>query len=295
MDEDITISIPPPMITAAAPVKPRVWTVFIAFGTFIIAPIIICRILILTAAIAKYGDQATPTEIADVSLSVPVFMACILSTVAIASGIAFASAWLSPDLWRNRINLHAVRLRIPVLVIGTLGSKGAGMILIASIALGWAPPSRTLDMIADITKNLSLGNTIIAGLLLGLLPGLGEELLFRGLIQTRLVARWGASWGVFWTALLFGIAHLDLMQGLFAFVVGCVLGLITVRTGSIVPAMICHAAHNTISLLIDRQVISRANNLVLFFIGLAVLPLALFYLHLRLPFSKKEQEPSAES
>jgi uncharacterized protein len=283
MNEDISIPAAPPIIAPAAPAKPRVWTVFVAFGLLLVLEVIAAIVMVVVIAIAKHGAQLTPAKASDVAISTPMILGSIICTMAIAAGITLAGASLSPVHWRNRLSLHWVPLRLPVVVVGTLGVMSAGMILTACITLGWVPRSPALDMLTRMIKSLSLSRTIMTGLLLGLLPGLIEEMLFRGYIQTRLVARWGATWGVFWTALMFGITHLDLMQGLFAAVVGCVLGLITVRTGSIVPAMICHSANNIISTLIGGDIQARANNLVLLFLGLIALPLAVYYLHRRLP------------
>jgi uncharacterized protein len=283
MNEDIPIPAQPPMVAAAAPEKPRVWTVFVAFGLLLVLEVIASVVMVVVIVIAKHGAKLTPANTGDVAISTPMILGSILCTMAIAAGTALAGTWLSPVHWRNRLSLYRVPLRLPILVMGTLGIMSAGMILTACIALGWVPRSPALDMLTGMIKSLSLSRTIMAGLLLSLLPGLIEELLFRGYIQTRLVARWGAMWGIFWTALMFGIMHLDLMQGFFAVVVGGVLGLITVRTGSIVPAMICHAANNMISTLMAGDLQGHANNFVLLFLGLIILPLAVFYLHRRLP------------
>jgi uncharacterized protein len=288
MNEDIPIPAPPPMIAAAAPAKPRVWTVFVAFGVALVLEVIAAIAIVLVAAIIRHVSQSPPAKISAASLSPAMLLGCLVCSAAINVGIALAGAGLSPVHWRDRLRLHWVPLRLPVLAVGTLGIMSVGFILTTCIALGWVPHSPTLDMFDRMIQSLSWERTIIAGLLIGLLPGLAEELLFRGYIQTRIVARWGATWGIFWTALMFGIMHLDLMQGLFAVVVGCILGLITVRTGSIVPAMICHAANNAIGVLMPGQIHGRTNILILLFLGLAILPLAIFYLRRRLPPAKEE-------
>jgi hypothetical protein len=47
--------------------------------------------------------------------------------------------------------------------------------------------------------------------------------------------------------------------------------------------MICHASNNIISTLLASDIQSRANNLLLLFLGLIIMPLTLVYLHRRLP------------
>jgi uncharacterized protein len=100
-------------------------------------------------------------------------------------------------------------------------------------------------MLGEVIAGLRGGGLIAAILVIGIAPGIAEELLFRGYIQTRLTARWGAVWGVLITSVLFAVFHLDPLQGVLAFAMGLFLGAITERSASIIPAMICHAANNT--------------------------------------------------
>lgn len=78
-----------------------------------------------------------------------------------------------------------------------------------------------------------------------------EELFFRGLIQTRLVARWGAVTGIGVTSLLFGAAHLIGWSGpislLYAWSIaaaGVTLGTLRHLTGRLGTSMVAHALFN---------------------------------------------------
>ncbi|EFJ40699.1 hypothetical protein VOLCADRAFT_119899 [Volvox carteri f. nagariensis] len=76
-------------------------------------------------------------------------------------------------------------------------------------------------------------------------PAMAEELLYRGFLLTALQQRLGAVDAVAVTAALFAVAHLSLPQ-FFAFVLlgGCAGGLV-LGSGSVVPAVLAHAAYNT--------------------------------------------------
>ncbi|MEQ8846864.1 ABC transporter permease subunit/CPBP intramembrane protease [Botrimarina sp.] len=86
-------------------------------------------------------------------------------------------------------------------------------------------------------------------LLMGVLPAVCEELAFRGVILTGLRKSLGDAGGVLLTAVLFGATHTVLVQSLAAAPVGAVLGVIALRTGSIVPCVLMHAAYNSLQLL----------------------------------------------
>jgi membrane protease YdiL (CAAX protease family) len=84
---------------------------------------------------------------------------------------------------------------------------------------------------------------------IALMPGVCEEIFFRGYVQTRLVARWGRWPGIVVSALAFGVIHLDPMQGLFAFVSGLYLGWMAETFGGVRPGVVAHAANNAIFVL----------------------------------------------
>lgn len=77
-----------------------------------------------------------------------------------------------------------------------------------------------------------------------------EELLFRGVILRGLLARMAPAKAILLSALLFGIAHLDVYQFVTALIVGLPLGWLYVRFRSIVPGAFLHAAINSLSVAI---------------------------------------------
>lgn len=81
-----------------------------------------------------------------------------------------------------------------------------------------------------------------------LVPAVTEELFFRGALQ-GLLRPSGSAAAIFGTALLFGLLHLDLAQGLTAFVCAVFLGWLAERSGSILPGMLLHFINNTLAFL----------------------------------------------
>ena len=73
-----------------------------------------------------------------------------------------------------------------------------------------------------------------------------EELLMRGFVLKNL-SRVSQRFGIFTSAFLFGLWHQNLPQFLLAFFVGLLLGYITVKHNSILPAIICHMSINALS------------------------------------------------
>jgi hypothetical protein len=76
-----------------------------------------------------------------------------------------------------------------------------------------------------------------------------EELFFRGFLYPALARPLGAAWSVIITAAGFALLHSPQLGGAWApllllYVVGVVLTLVRVRTGSVVPGFFLHAAYN---------------------------------------------------
>ena len=59
----------------------------------------------------------------------------------------------------------------------------------------------------------------------------------------------GSAAAIFAPALLFGVLHLDLAQGLTAFACGVFLGWLAERSGSILPGMLLHLVNNALAFL----------------------------------------------
>lgn len=77
--------------------------------------------------------------------------------------------------------------------------------------------------------------------------GLGEEILFRGLIQKNLIGAFGVRAGVFGQAFLFGIMHMTWRSPLelvFTFFAGLLFGILYHKTGSLTAPVVFHGVNN---------------------------------------------------
>ena len=114
--------------------------------------------------------------------------------------------------------------------------------------------------------------TVIAG-------PIHEEILMRGAtlsIAGRAFPFWAAN---LIQALLFGVFHMNLLQGCYAFCLGLVLGYLAHRYHSLVPACFFHIIFNLLGMLVLTP-----GNVVSFFVSLA---LFFVFLGIALKFQKK--------
>ncbi|MCA0042280.1 CPBP family intramembrane glutamic endopeptidase [Celeribacter litoreus] len=117
----------------------------------------------------------------------------------------------------------------------------------------------------DMVRNLSLPLWLMwlpIALLALLIQVLAEELFFRGYLQSQIAASTGSySLGLVASSVLFGLAHLDGaaegMAGLFpvlwAMGFGLLSGDLTMRSGTIGPAIALHLVNNASAILLAAQ------------------------------------------
>ncbi|MDR1985060.1 MAG: CPBP family intramembrane metalloprotease [Prevotellaceae bacterium] len=75
-----------------------------------------------------------------------------------------------------------------------------------------------------------------------------EEIICRGIICEGLIKNISPRAGILWSALIFAVIHMNLWQGLSAFVIGCFLGWIYWKTRSIIPCIFIHFVNNGLAL-----------------------------------------------
>ncbi len=91
-------------------------------------------------------------------------------------------------------------------------------------------------------------------LVFALVPAVCEELAFRGFILSGL-RRSGRKWGaILLSSVFFGITHGILQQSITACIFGALIGYLAVQTGSLLPGILFHLAHNSLSFTVGRTI-----------------------------------------
>lgn len=154
-----------------------------------------------------------------------------------------AKAWQ----FLGSVSLFPIIFSVKAVLIG-LGS--AGLIILASSIIYkiWPAYRRSAQYYLELVlKPLAIPDT----LWLGLLPGLSEELLFRGIMIPALGS---GVLAVIISSVLFGVLHLGGVQqwpyGVWATAVGFLLGMIMIVTGNLLIPIIAHILTNFISSLV---------------------------------------------
>ena len=80
-----------------------------------------------------------------------------------------------------------------------------------------------------------------------------EEMLFRGVILRGFLQRYTRTQAIWGSALLFGLAHLNIYQFVAALLLGALSGWLYDRARSLVPCIALHAAYNTTLWILTHQ------------------------------------------
>jgi membrane protease YdiL (CAAX protease family) len=168
----------------------------------------------------------------------------VVGVVNIAFVASLAAA--SPLPWRRRISLPSFRIVPLDAVLLFVGGWGASAAVTSVARVLGAYDGSMLQVFANGSSSASSA-LAVAIVVAGALTGGSEELLFRGYIQTRLVARYGVMKAVLITSALFGLWHFDLVQGVFAFLFGLLFGIVAAKRGSIATGLVVHIVNNAIA------------------------------------------------
>jgi uncharacterized protein len=141
------------------------------------------------------------------------------------------------------------------LFIGLLFSLYPIMAYISSLMnkVDWPPFLQGMDNLAmeslgELLKMNTISDLLINITIIGIIPGITEEFLFRGIIQKELKNVLTNDHIIIWiTALIFGLMHLQIV-GLFPkIIIGAVLGYSYHFSGSLILPMLLHVINNSIA------------------------------------------------
>lgn len=170
------------------------------------------------------------------------------------AGYACLALWAAMTLHRQGDLRPAVRVRSGDLTAGILTglvTMGAGLFVLRHLAPVTSPRGAWLYQLYTHAGDVH-GDSLRTLLLLGVV--VLEELVWRGFVQHHVQDSWGSRLAVPVTAALYALAHVPtlfvlagpggslnplLVLGAFGF--GLVWGFLTLFTGRLLPAVMCHA------------------------------------------------------
>ncbi len=162
--------------------------------------------------------------------------------------VAIGAATMMPGSVSFRLGIRRGEMGVTALALATAGTlclSNATSLLLIDLGVRDTGTLARIDQIVDQARGAAPWLALLA---LGMAPGVGEELLFRGLVQRTLATRMRSASAVAIAAALFGLIHMDPVHSPSAFALGLYLGTIGAIAGNVWAPMFCHAANNSVGI-----------------------------------------------
>ena len=208
-------------------------SLFIVLGVILIQ--MLCAMLLAVAILHNAEDPYTRLmQISVVSGLVTIFWCCLFY---------YRSTW---GIFEYR-RVCSVKTVVSILGLGMGGCIIVALflsLLQAIFPAAFAEYSKIMDQFGQGDIVITLLYTIGIGPIM-------EELIFRGAVLDRLCLAAYPFWMAnLIQAVLFGVFHTNLVQGIYAFLWGSLLGLVYQATGSILASILAHIVFNSTNYLL---------------------------------------------
>lgn len=214
---------------------------------YLIINVAVTLVLLADACIYVFGALAK-----GIDLSVDDIMGYIMDAttangwgylLAIAAGCVIVLLWKGKNFFFRDIFTKGKKMTPSVFVMLLCFFIAPQMLLqLYATAFEWLLNQMGFSAMAALEMATITTDSLSMFLYISILGPISEELLFRGVIL-RLLRPWGKQAAIVVSAIAFGLFHGNIIQIPFAFLVGLVLGYVTVEY-SIVWAMLLHIFNN---------------------------------------------------
>jgi membrane protease YdiL (CAAX protease family) len=232
------------------------WVVALLGGVFATAAV--ATAFAMTAALR--GERSTD-KLVESTQSVPATWVTLIASQAATLAVALVACRIIGARPRARLGLSApgiTRREAAALVVATIVPFAAGL-LAASVVPSFDSDSSK----SGLTRMWAEGSRLVSALwvlTIAVVPGIVEEIFYRGLVLRGFLVRWRPLAAILASSALFAVAHVDPAHVSFTFILGVWLGVIAWRTGSVVLPILMHAVVNggwtTIQMIAARSPVS---------------------------------------
>ena len=163
--------------------------------------------------------------------------------------LAVALGWIT-----SRPALGLIQPTWGALLIGVCAAAPLVPVLLFCLRSEWRPMERLRQEVDRSIAPYFRHASFLDISLIAIMAGLGEELLFRGVVQSGLSEIVGTTLAVLATSFVFGLLHL--ITPTYAFLAGAFglyLGVLVVVTGDVFVPVVAHAAYDVVALWVLRE------------------------------------------
>ncbi len=233
----------------------RLWSAitgsFLAIGAGLVASMVVLMIVAVIDGGAEIIQEreAFRSWFAEYMSTSTGLLVVVLPGQLVFLGAALFGGMLSPQPLRQRLLLVKGRYSIWSWFLFAMATPCVAMIANLIVNNLNRQPSQQLEMLEKMFQMQSQQSVLLLLFMMCVVPGIAEELLFRGYLQGRLLERLSPFWAIVISTSIFAAAHLDLQHAIGVIPLGFWLGVVAWRAGSVWPAILCHIANNAFAIL----------------------------------------------
>ena len=214
----------------------------------------------------KVGMDAAAQGITDTNVITQRAVEASTSATSIAILVVHLMILLVFGLWyglncRKKLERASVKEVLKPKNIGKVAFLAVGLCFFVNFALDvvlLVIPDSIVEQYTAMMESAAIGQSLFTTIAAVCIAPIGEELVFRGTAlyySEKMITSMTNRKAAFWLAntvqaLGFGIFHLNFVQGLYAFVIGLVLGYLARKYKSVIPCIIAHMVINATSTFI---------------------------------------------
>ena len=247
------------------PKRPRVWpTVLVALGvtpvTMVVAGLFMGIVAATQVDIKELNDPKRLEVWMNQFIQTPTgFVTMALTAQAMIFLCGLIPAMLSKEPTSQRLALVKPKLPLWTTLAFMLATPIIGILTYILMPFLRENPGESMKYIDDTIRGARGAQAFWFIFIISVLPGIGEELLFRGYVQSRLIKAWGAPFAILFATATFAVMHMDPPHIAAVVPLGLWMGIIAWRSGSIWPAIGCHAFNNLWSCVLSRMGLDENN------------------------------------
>jgi membrane protease YdiL (CAAX protease family) len=183
----------------------------------------------------------------------------VISATLVQDVALIAAALLVASMWARGLTTASFGLRRVALrpALGWMVLAFVAFWILTAIYVSIVGQPDQQELTRDLREEDSLAALIGYGVLLAFVAPLAEELFFRGFVFGVLRERIGAAWGAIATGVVFGLVHVagSPVETIGVLIIlGVLLCLLYLQTGSLIPCIALHAINNAISFAATKSV-----------------------------------------
>lgn len=190
----------------------------------------------------------------------------------------------------KKLKWHTILICIGVGIVALLGLQYLTGVFDDFLSLIKFP----LDNSSTFEMN-NFGQYVLAVVVLAIIPAIGEELIFRGVVFRGLNSRYSNLLAIVLSSIMFAFFHMSLQQIFYQFLLGMIMAWIVLKTDSLISSMIVHFTSNFLVVTFEfiriktgfSLNISHAWWFYLLAVILAVITFGILFLIDKFYFSKK--------